>query len=130
MIKRIEEIEVWKRSCRLAVELYQVTAKAGFESDWALRDQIRRAAVSIPANIAEGFERGTNPEFSRFSMIARGSCGELRTHLYIAEAIGYLDKSISRRLVSECLEISAMLTGLAKSLRAGKPSTANPSPSE
>jgi len=117
MFKRIEDIEVWKRGCRLAVTVYQATSDGGFAHDWGLRDQIRRSAVSIPANVAEGFERGTNAEFNHFLMISRGSCGELRTHIYIAEAIGYFDKEQSRKLVAECLEISSMLIGLSKTVR-------------
>ncbi len=118
---RVEEIEVWQRGCRLAVELYRATEGGKFDKDWSMRDQIHRAAVSIPANIAEGYERESNTEFNRFIMISRGSCGELRTHLYIAEAIGYLDKSITRPFVQECLEISSMITGLSKKLKMGKP---------
>jgi len=78
--KRLEDIDAWKRGCRLAVEIYKITAIGKFEKDWGLRDQIRRASVSVLSNIAEGFERDTDAEFSRFASIAKGSCGELRTH--------------------------------------------------
>jgi four helix bundle protein len=118
--KRLEEIEVWKRSCRLAVELYKLTKSGEFEKDWGLRDQIRRAAVSIPSNIAEGYERDTAAEFNRFAMIARGSCGELRTQLYITQAIGYLDKKIVTDLINECIELSSMITSLGNYLKSKK----------
>ena len=115
--KRFEEIEVWKRGCRLAVDLYRLTEKGAFERDWGLRDQIRRAAVSIPSNIAEGYERDTDAEFNRFVMIAKGSCGELRTQLYIAEAIGHIEKQTVTKLIDECTEISKKLASLGKHLR-------------
>ncbi len=115
--QRIEEIEAWKRACRLAVNIYKLTTGGPFEKDWGLRDQMRRAAVSIPSNIAEGYERGSHAEFNRFSMIAKGSCGELNTQLYIAEAIGYIEKSTARELIEEITEISSMLRGLSNHLK-------------
>src|SRR3989339_810591 len=105
LFRRIEEIEVWKRGCRLAVEIYHVTAVGAWEKDWSFRDQLRRAAVSIPSNIAEGYERGSTAEFKRFALIAKGSCGELRTQIYIAQALKYLSKTASDSLLKECLEI-------------------------
>jgi len=121
VFKRLEEIEVWKRGCRLTVDLFKLTSNNSFEREWGMRDQIRRAAASIPANVAEGFERESNAEFKRFLMIARGSCGELRTHIYISEAVGLMTKEEARRLIAECIEVSSMLTGLAKSLSHVKP---------
>jgi four helix bundle protein len=94
MFKRIEDIEVWKRGCRLAVEVYRITGAGKFEKDWGLRDQIRKAAVSVPSNVAEGFERQSLREFRRFLLIAKGSCGELRTQMYIAQSLGYVDKEV------------------------------------
>ena len=110
--KKIEEIEVWKRGCRLAVTVYEATKAGELSKDYALRDQIRKAVVSIPSNIAEGFERETNKEFIRFLYIARGSCGELRTQVYIAQSLEYLTKDVAVKIVEECKEISSMLTGL------------------
>ena len=115
--KKLEDIEVWKRGCKLAVEIYRVTSAGSFEKDWGLRDQVRRAAVSIPSNVAEGFERDTDAEFSRFASIAKGSCAELKTQIYIAQAIGYLDKTSSDFLINECNEIASMLKGLTKYLK-------------
>ena len=116
----IEEIEVWKRACRLAVDIYAITRDSAFDKDWSLRDQMRRAAVSIPSNVAEGFERGGGVEFNRFVRIAKGSCAELRTQVYIAHAIGYIDKPMNLRLIAELKEISAMLSGLSKYLKENK----------
>jgi len=113
---KLEQMDVWKRGCRLAVKIYKITNAGGLERDWGLRDQIRRAAVAIPSNIAEGYERGTPAEFRRFAQIAKGSCGELRTQIYLAQALGYISKSDSSDIIKECMEISAMLQGLIRQL--------------
>ena len=115
--KRIEEIEVWKRGCRLAVDIYKMSREGPLSKDWSLRDQIRRAVVSISSNIAEGFERESDTEFKRFLFIAKGSCGELRTQLYIAQALNYLEKEVVNELISECIEISSMLYSLINHLK-------------
>ena len=120
MFRKIEDIEIWKRSCRLAVEIYKLTGQGPFDKDWGLRDQIRRAAVSIPSNIAEGFERESSAEFKRFLLIAKGSCGELRTQLYIAQALGYIAKLEVERLIGECIEISSMISSLISHLKKNK----------
>lgn len=115
--KVLEEIEVWKRGCRLAVNLYKSTQEGSLAKDFGLRDQMRRAAVSVPSNIAEWYERETDAEFIRFLYISRGSCAELKTQLYIAQALGYIDKEQSETYIAECKEISAMLTGLINKLK-------------
>lgn len=120
LITRIEDIEAWKRSCRLAVNIYKLTSKGGFEKDWGLKDQVRRAAVSIPSNLAEGYERNSVPEFRRYSLIAKGSCGELRTQLYIALALEYLDRDSADSLIQECKEISSMITGLIDNFKTSR----------
>jgi four helix bundle protein len=117
LFKRIEDIEVWKRGCRLAVNIYKVTNQKPFEKDWSLKDQIRKAVISIPSNIAEGFERESFAEFKRFLLIAKGSCGELRTQLFITQALGYINKSDVEGLIAECVEISSMISGLIKHLK-------------
>lgn len=114
--RKIEEIEIWKRGCRLAVNVYNATKVGELEKDWGLKDQLRRSAVSIPSNIAEGYERESDTEFRRFLMIAKGSCGELRTQIYIAEALNYIEKSASRNLINECVEISSMIHSLVSQL--------------
>jgi len=117
MFKKIEDIEAWKRGCRLAVEIYNITNIDPFSKDWGLRDQIRRSVVSIPSNIAEGFERESSAEFKRFLLIEKGSCGELRTQLYIAQALDYITKSKVEQLINECKEISSMMSGIISHLR-------------
>lgn len=113
----IEEIDAWKKGCRLAVDLFQLTQSSAFEKEWSFRDQIRKSALSIPSNIAEGFERESTPEFKRFLLIAKGSCGELRTQLYIARAANYIGKNEFNKHLNDCVEISSMLAGLIKQLR-------------
>lgn len=116
MFSKLEEIEVWKRGCRLAVNVYKLTAEGSFSKDWGLRDQVRRSAISIPSNIAEGYERSSNNEFRRFLMIAKGSCGELRTQLLISKAIGYESNDEMKNILQECTEISSMIQGLFNKL--------------
>ena len=120
MFRKIEDIDVWKRGCRFAVEAYKLTTQGQLEKDWGLRDQIRRAAVSIPSNIAEGYERESTAEFKRFLLIAKGSCGELRTQIYIAQALNYLRKQDAEPLIKECIEISSMISGLIRHLKKQK----------
>lgn len=116
--KRIEEIEAWTRGMNLAEEVYRATSSHAFEKDWGLRDHIRRAAVSIPSNVAEGFERNSEAEFNRFVLIAKGSCGELRMQLLLAGRIGYLSVEGCTKLTQECVAISSMLAGLSRHLTA------------
>lgn len=117
-----EDLEVWQRACRLTVDIFK-----GFRAcrEFTLKDQIQRAALSVPSNIAEGAERGSNKDFAHFLNIAKGSCGELRTQLYIARKLDLLSKSAFDALITESKELSAMLEGLRRSLlsRVAKRST-------
>ena len=113
MYRSFEELEVWQRSSRLAVRIYELTRS---DFDRGLKDQMTRAAVSIASNIAEGAERNSEKEFARFLFIARGSAAELRTQVYIAYKVGLVGKDEKEALISELMEISRMLFGLAKSL--------------
>jgi len=110
-----EDLDVWQRACRLAVDIFKK-----FEGckNFSLRDQIQRSALSIPSNIAEGSERGSNRDFAHFLNISKGSCGELRTQLYIARKLEFINKSVFNELVTESREVSAMLEGLRKSILA------------
>ena len=92
-MKRFEEIEAWQFSRELAKLIYEATKQGQFAHDYGLKDQIQRAAVSIMSNIAEGFERNGNKEFINFLTIAKGSCGEVRSQLYVAFDQGYVDKA-------------------------------------
>ena len=111
--KSFEDLEVWQRACRLAVEVFEEFRSCDFIN---LKNQIERSALSIPSNIAEGAERGGAKEFSQFLKIAKGSCGELRTQLYIAAKLKSLESQKSKSLIAESKEISAMIEGLRKSI--------------
>jgi four helix bundle protein len=94
-IQKFEDIESWKSARRLTSEIYQETSTGEFVRDFGLKDQIRRASVSILSNIAEGFERGNDKEFAHFLAISKGSCGEVRAQLYVALDQRYLRKKPS-----------------------------------
>jgi four helix bundle protein len=109
-----EDLEVWKRSSRLAVRTYK-TLK--YCKDYGLKDQITRSAVSISSNIAEGFERNSSRQFAQYLTIAKGSCGELRSQIQICQQVGLLSETDAKRLVQETVEIAKMLQGLIKHCR-------------
>ena len=109
-IDRIEDILVWQKAKSLTVEIYKASNHGNFARDFGLRDQIRRAAVSIPSNIAEGFGRGGNREFLQFLSIAKGSLFELKTQLIIANEIGYLDNEIFIKISNDSDVVGKMLT--------------------
>jgi four helix bundle protein len=111
--RSFEELEVWQEGCRLAVRVYDALKDS---RDYGLRDQMTRAAVSIPSNIAEGAERGTTPDFKRFLHIAKGSAAELRTQLYIAHRVGLISESEQQELTQKTKLIAAMLHNLIKNL--------------
>ena len=110
-IEQFEDIEAWQQAQILVKDIYAATGSGRFAGDYSLKDQIRRAAVSIPSNIAEGFERGGNKEFIRFLYIAKGSCGEVRTQLYIARDQDYITQEQFQTLTHQTLRISKMLAG-------------------
>lgn len=112
--KSFENLDVWKKSCRLAVRIYEILKDS---REFSLKDQMTRAAVSIPSNIAEGAERDSRQEYIRFLHIAKGSAAELRTQIYIAKEIGLLDNEIVNELIVELKHISAMLQKSATTLK-------------
>jgi four helix bundle protein len=114
---RFEEIDVWKLSRILVKDIYIITKNKSFSRDFSLIDQMRRSAVSIPCNIAEGYERKSNTEFIRFLYISKGSAGELRTQLYLALDIGYINEEIFNKLINKSEEISKSLSGFIKYLQ-------------
>ncbi|MDS4031679.1 MAG: four helix bundle protein [Candidatus Contendobacter sp.] len=109
-----EDLEVWKRACRLAVQVYEVLHDC---RDYGLKDQMTRASISIASNIAEGAERDSKAEYIRFLHIAKGSAAELRTQVYIAHRIGTLKEGPTQSLLTELKEISKMLHGLITYLK-------------
>ena len=111
---RFEELDVWKRSARLSANLYKELAEL---RDFGYRDQVTRSGLSVPSNIAEGFERNSDKEMANFLNYAKGSAGELRTQNYIGIEIGYLDKETGKKWIKECEEISKMLHALIQTVR-------------
>jgi four helix bundle protein len=141
-VTSFEDLEVWKRAARLSAEIYRELQnlkdrgripsggatmfgsflagkprREGGVLQFGFRNQITRSGLSIPSNIAEGFERKSHKEFAVFLNYARGSCGELRTQVHIGREIGYISAAAGRAWVAESKEISAMITALIKTTR-------------
>jgi four helix bundle protein len=116
---KFRELKVWQRGKDLAVYVYRTTNQGDFSKDYGLRDQIRRAAVSIPSNIAEGDELGTAKQAIRFFYSAKGSSAEVLTQAIIALEAGYLSKESYDQIEKECESISSMLTRLIQSRSKG-----------
>lgn len=111
--RSFEDLEVWQRGCRLAVDVFKTFDKC---RNFTMQDQVQRAALSVPSNIAEGYERNSNKEFVRFLNIAKGSCGELRTQLYISRKLDFVKKTDFERLVGESKQLSPMLHSLSRAV--------------
>lgn len=116
-IRGFQDLIVWQKSLKLAEDVYRVTKERPFATDYGLRDQIRKAAVSIMSNIAEGHGRYTNKDFIRFLSIANGSANEVQAQLCLAEKLGYVDQTTTNRLLNLTLEITKMIKVLIKKLR-------------
>lgn len=116
-ISCFEDIEAWRKARELVKKIYAVSGRGLFARDMALRDQIRRAAISVASNIAEGFERGGRAEFIHLLSVAKGSAGEVRSQLYIALDLGYLSEVECAELKALVVETSNMISGLMKYLR-------------
>lgn len=114
--ERFEDIQAWQKARGLVREIYNVSNDGAFTRDFGLRDQIRRAAVSIMLNIAEGFARRTNREFTQFLVIAHGSAAEVQAALYVAFDQGYLTPSIFDYLYRMADEVSRMIMALSRYL--------------
>jgi four helix bundle protein len=110
-----QNLRVWQIAKDLAVKIYKLTQNPQFKKDFGFKDQIQRSAISIPSNIAEGDESGTDKLSIRYFYIAKGSIAELMTQLIIAYEIGYVDSENKNQLVDECDKISAMLSKLIRS---------------
>ncbi len=112
-VNSFEELKCWQKAKILSVEIYSLFKSS---KDFSFRDQIQRAAISVMNNIAEGFERQSDKEFKHLIFIAKGSCAEVRSMLYIAKELRYINDSQFASLHSDATEISKMLSGLAKTL--------------
>ena len=116
MAKRFEDLRVWQLALDLGEDIYRVTRDGQFSRDFGLKDQIRRAAVSVLSNVAEGFERDGDKEFRQFLFVSKGSCGEVRAQLHLAWRLGYLDETRFRELHAKSMNATRMLAALIKSL--------------
>lgn len=116
-VRRFEDLIAWQRARLLRRAVSELTRLNGFRKESDLADQMRRSARSIMANIAEGFDKHTRPEFHRFLGIAKGSCAELRSDLYAALDDGLISRPMFDRLLAMCEEESRILAGLRTSLR-------------
>lgn len=112
-VEKFEDIVAWQKARELTVAVYQNFSAC---KDFGFKDQIQRATVSIMNNIAEGFERNTNKEFRNFLFIAKGSCAEVRSMLYLALQLKYISEQNFKEFHDKCLEISKVLSGFIKTL--------------
>jgi len=108
-VEKFEDLIVWQNAMDLCTEIYTQLREC---KDYGFKDQICRASVSVPSNIAEGFERQYNKEFVQFLFIAKGSAGEVRTQLMLAERLGYIKSDNCKILIEENRKISAQLAKL------------------
>ena len=116
-VQKFEDLEVWRKARLLTREIYAVSRTGPFARDFPLQGQIRRAAVSIMSNIAEGFERDGNKEFVQFLTLAKGSCGEVRSQLYVALDQEYINASQFESLAQMNAEVGRILGGLTRYLQ-------------
>jgi len=116
-IETFEDMEVWQQARSITKAIYATSRHGEFGRDFGLRDQIQRAAVSIMSNIAEGFERGTNKEFIQFLFIAKGSAGEVRSQLYVAFDLGYIEKDTFDQLNVDLISVSRQISGFIQYLQ-------------
>jgi four helix bundle protein len=113
-----QKLDAWGKSVDLVVEVYKATERFPKEEKYGLTSQIRRAGVSIPANIAEGAGRYCQKEFAHFLSNAQGSASELETELIIAPRLGYLSEALFSQLISDLERIGRLITGLTRRIRA------------
>ena len=116
-VERFEDLIAWQKARQLAAAIYRVTLSGAFAKDFGLRDQIQRAAVSVLSNIAEGFERGSRSEFHQFLVISKASAAEVRSQLYVALDVGYLDQSNFDALLAQASEVSKIIGGLRSAVQ-------------
>jgi four helix bundle protein len=116
-IEKFEDIIAWQKARELTKGVYKCTRTGEFARDYGLKDQIQRASVSAMANVAEGFERGGDKEFLQFLSTSKGSCGEVKSHLYVALDQGYIPTPAFDQLYGQASEVSRLLSGFMAYLR-------------
>ncbi len=120
-IQRFEELIAWQKAMDLAVDAYRMTRKRPLSRDFALSNQVHSAAISMPANIAEGFDRGSRAEFHRFLSIAKGSCAELATYVHLAHRLEYIDDAVYKTMLSNSEEVGRVIGGLRAKVATQRP---------
>jgi four helix bundle protein len=116
-IENFEDLRVWQKGIELVKQVYFLTAAEKLSKDFGLRDQLQRSAVSVPTNIAEGFERSSRKEYIRFLLIAKGSAGEVRSLLRVALELNFIDQVRYNDLRASLLELSRSLAAQIRSLQ-------------
>ena len=116
-IEKFEEIQAWQRARKLVRDIYEVTSKGNFAKDYSLKDQIKRASISVMSNIAEGYARQTDKEFKQFLHIALGSVAEVQSQLYIAQDLNYISEEEFNRIYEVSSEVARLITGFIKYLQ-------------
>jgi len=116
-VKHFEDLIAWQKARELTRKIYKVTSQGEFSRDYGLRDQIRRASVSVMSNLAEGFDRGGRSEFHQFLVIAKGSCAEVRAQLYVALDAGFISNEVFEKLIGLSHEVSKLIGGLRSAVQ-------------
>jgi four helix bundle protein len=116
-LRSFEDLIAWQKARELTKQIYLLTSKKPFSEDFGLRDQIRKASVSVMSNLAEGFERGSRSEFHKFIVIAKASCAEVRSQLYVALDVGYITQAIFQEALNLATEVSRIIGGLRSAVK-------------
>lgn len=124
-IQQFEDTEAWRKARVLVDAVHRLSSNGQWKNDWPLRDQIQRAAISVTANIAEGFDGQTDGDFIQFLVYSRRSASEVQSHLYLAYDRGYLSKADADRLQQQVLEVKRLINGFIRYLRTSKRSHAS-----
>ena len=118
-IERFEDIKAWQKARELVRDIYGITSKGSFAKDYSLKDQIRRASVSVMSNIAEGFSRQTDKEFIQFLHVAKGSASEVQSQLYVALDLKYISQATFKELYELSEETIRLVSGFVRYLKGG-----------
>lgn len=116
-IQQFEDMEIWQKATEIAIEIYKISEEGKLKTDWGMKDQIRRAAMSISDNISEGFEYDNNKDFIKFLRYSKGSSGELRNKLYVLYKVEFIEEKFYTDMRSRLLELSRNIGGFIKYLR-------------
>jgi four helix bundle protein len=118
-IERFEDIRAWQKARELVKSIYQITGKEDFARDYSLKDQIRRASISVMSNIAEGFSRQTDREFIQFLHVAKGSASEVQSQLHLACDLEYISQATLKELYELSEETIRLVSGFVRYLKGG-----------